>query len=135
VPYTVSDACLVRVDGMAMGDPSDVSDAVFAIDYQSGVRAPRVPLATGITGFGPNPVAGMLTMELGVAEQLEVSVEVYSATGRLVRRLARGTHRPGYYRIVWDCTDGTGKSTTAGLYMVLLRLGDTVHRRMVSVVR
>jgi len=135
VPNDISRTCLVRVSDAADSVPSDVSDSLFAIDNMTAVLAGRTPVVTGITAFGPNPVRGTLAVEFGLARPMAVAGYVHSMDGRLVRDLGQSQRPAGCYSLVWDCASEAGRRVQAGTYVVTLRLGNDVQRKLVTVAR
>jgi len=65
-----------------------------------------------------------------------VRVSIYDVSGRLVRRLTDEERLPGYYRIVWDGRDGSGKTVPVGSYFCRLSAANsdgsttTITRKM-----
>jgi hypothetical protein len=79
----------------------------------SGFRADRV---------WPNPAAGVATLQLSIPEPGELSVEVFSAAGRLVRALEARPVAPGVEDISWDGRTAGGGVAPSGVYLVSLKL-------------
>jgi hypothetical protein len=67
----------------------------------------------------PNPFSSRVTLRTAGADQLAVTI--YSASGRLVRRLA-GTGASSVLR--WDGRDGDGKPVPLGAYFCRVRSGN-----------
>jgi flagellar hook assembly protein FlgD len=61
----------------------------------------------------------------------DVSVAVYNAQGRLVRRLAAGHHAAGPRRVRWDARDTSGARVGPGVYFVRITARDEVRTRKV----
>ena len=59
-----------------------------------------------------------------VAHSGSVSVNIYSASGRLVRSLYQGKCAQGTYSRVWDGRDSRGVDVPAGVYITHLQCGD-----------
>ena len=59
---------------------------------------------------------GAIRLELGHAQ--DVSVEIFDASGRLVRTLADGAREAGSHSIEWDGRDADGARVPAGVYYV-----------------
>lgn len=60
-----------------------------------------------------------------------ISLDVYSANGRLVRTLVRGAQSRGEHMIAWDQRRAGGESVARGVYFVRLRADRTLTRRVV----
>jgi hypothetical protein len=97
-------------------------------------QEPTGKLITSIFKVGPNPVLTGTQVSYALERAGLASLDVYDATGRLVRNLASGTHKAGTYTAVWDAKDITGKSVPAGVYYVRLS-ADRVSTTRVTVVR
>jgi hypothetical protein len=135
VPNDISPTCLVRVSDAADGVPFDVSDSVFAIDVVSAVLAAHMPLTTGLLAVGPNPARGSLSIGFALATATNVSAYVHSVDGRLVRAFGNSTRPAGCYALLWDCSTDDGQRVQAGTYVVTVKLGNQVQRRMITVAR
>jgi len=63
-------------------------------------------------------------------EQTEVGLTIHSTTGALVRTLATGTRKPGYYRAIWNGCDERGRHVAQGIYFLRIESGNaTLTRR------
>jgi glucose/arabinose dehydrogenase len=74
----------------------------------------RRPLLTA----RPNPFRDSASLELSLERASEVEVGVYTAAGRLVRRVHRGVVIAGGTILEWDGTDRRGRPVPAGIYFV-----------------
>jgi hypothetical protein len=109
-------------------DPTDVGDQVEPID--------NLPRTTVLHQNVPNPLNPMTTIAFDLANEGNVSLEIYDVTGRLVRRLVERRHfEPGRYSFVWDGRYDSGVSSSAGIYFTSLRVhgGKTLTQKMVVV--
>ena len=103
---------------------------------------PRVPVAFELEQNFPNPfnASTRIRYTVGIihaslSHQSEMSLEVRSLTGRLVRRLARAPAAPGIYEAVWDGTDDSGYLAGSGVYYYQFRVGALVLRRKMTLLR
>jgi hypothetical protein len=83
----------------------------------------------------PNPSRAGSVLRFGVAEDCDVSLRVYDATGRLVRTLVDESRAAGYYACEWDTKDERGQAVASGTYIYRLIAGPFASARMVVVVR
>ncbi|MDD3643315.1 MAG: FlgD immunoglobulin-like domain containing protein [Candidatus Krumholzibacteria bacterium] len=81
---------------------------------------PRAPLSLAVA---PNPFAGSARITLAVASGGPVSLSIYDAAGRLVRRVAAGTFAGGSHLLEWDGRDEAGRSAPPGVYFARARAG------------
>lgn len=79
----------------------------------------------------PNPFHDSTTIELTLSREDQVWVQIYSASGQLVRTLARGRFPEGRHSVEWDGTDDAGLRVSRGVYFYQAQAGDAVHCRKV----
>jgi hypothetical protein len=73
-----------------------------------------------------NPVRQGTTLEYTVPRAMgpsPVRIQVFSATGRLVRTLVSTTQNPGRYTERWDLTTDSGRPAASGVYLYRLTVG------------
>jgi hypothetical protein len=92
------------------------------IQEQGGLTG--IPLKTLLGMMYPNPGMRVMSIRYQVASAADVSLCVYDAAGRLVRRVVDGACEPGYYTQVWDSRDDLGRKVPAGVYFVRLQTDD-----------
>ncbi|MEO0558444.1 MAG: T9SS type A sorting domain-containing protein [Bacteroidota bacterium] len=78
----------------------------------------------------PNPTTGRTTLRYALAEAQDVQLVVMDLLGREVARLADGAHQAGDHEAAFDAT-----ALPSGLYIVRLRVGDTVQTRRLTITR
>jgi hypothetical protein len=66
----------------------------------------------------PNPFSAGTTIEYALPQPANVTVSVYDATGRLVRRLAESAQPAGLQRVRWEGDDSSGRRVAPGVYFV-----------------
>jgi parallel beta-helix repeat protein len=79
-----------------------------------------------VTGLGqphPNPFNPTIQIPFGVANPMDVSIEVFDVNGRLVRTLQAGRKERGNHVVVWDGTTNNGSPTASSVYFVRMRAG------------
>lgn len=149
----------VTKDGpLTQGDPlTDVENQVFrctryGTDYAAFVGrdlTPGDPLEIDPTSVEPeismpvmpilhpnypNPFNPETTIAFELASVNNVTIDVFNAAGRVVRRLVDGSHPAGVHTLTWDGTDDEGRSVVPGLYICRLRTGETVLSRKMLLV-
>ena len=77
----------------------------------------------------PNPFKAVTSIKwIGVGEG-PISLEIYEATGRLIRTLAKTqSQEPRAYKVAWDGKDDKGKSLSSGIYFWRLKVGEYVAK-------
>ncbi|MEM2991633.1 MAG: FlgD immunoglobulin-like domain containing protein, partial [Halobacteria archaeon] len=72
----------------------------------------------------PNPFQKITTIRYQLPVNCRVSLEVYDACGKLIKRLAEGERKAGYYSLTWDGKDGKGNSLASGIYFYKMKAGN-----------
>ncbi|HPT32496.1 MAG TPA: FlgD immunoglobulin-like domain containing protein, partial [Prolixibacteraceae bacterium] len=67
----------------------------------------------------PNPFNHQVNIEFSSSAN-DVSVDVISITGTLIRNLYKGTPNSGIHNLVWDGTNEAGNDVVAGIYYIRL---------------
>jgi hypothetical protein len=75
--------------------------------------------------LSPNPFQRSVEISFALAEEGPVRLEVFDATGRLVRTLRNEVMDPGNHRVVWDGRSDGGERTGAGIYFYQLTSKET----------
>jgi hypothetical protein len=88
-----------------------------------------VPIQFSFSIGYPNPFRGATTMRYTIPSKTDVSLDIYDATGRLVRRLVDDTQKPGAYSMKWDGDDTRGSKCASGIYFVKFEAGDYTSTR------
>lgn len=85
----------------------------------------NLPIFRSSITVSPNPFKAVTRVEwLGAGEE-PISLEIYDASGRLVRTLAKiQTIEPKAYTTVWDGRDSNGKLLPSGVYFCKLKVGN-----------
>jgi|GEM_PF-1768468 len=82
----------------------------------------------------PNPFFSSTEIEYELVRLGYVTLEVYDATGRLVRVLYDGIASAGHYSILWDAGDCRGRKAENGVYFCNLTTEDLrITRKMILV--
>jgi hypothetical protein len=72
----------------------------------------------------PNPVLNKATISYTLPSETKVKLEIYNATGRLVKTLADEIQSSGSKRVVWDKRNTTGEIVSSGIYFYRLTADD-----------
>lgn len=89
-----------------------------------GLAGQRPGFSTRLLSVVPSPSELPVSIRLSPGQSGRAQVDVYDATGRLVRSLLNGNREPGEYRIDWDGTDESGRLVSDGIYFCELRAGE-----------
>lgn len=102
---------------------------------EDALSAP-VPAMTEIVSITPVPSGpGPTAVRYTIARATSVRLDVYDAAGRLVRALVSDDAVPGRYEAVWDLRDEHGSPAAAGVYIAVLRAGETRSQAKLIVAR
>ncbi|MBP6874593.1 MAG: T9SS type A sorting domain-containing protein [Candidatus Eisenbacteria bacterium] len=94
-------------------------------------EAPQV-IRLSLSPSAPNPSRGETRIGFALPHDGAVSVEIFDATGRLVRSLLDEEMSAGEHAVVWDGRDGRGESAASGIYFYRLTTPEgTLRRSMV----
>ncbi len=83
----------------------------------------------------PNPAAGSVNLDFYIRTAGNANIGIFSADGRLVRRVVNTSYGIGSHRIAWDGKDQSGKSVPGGMYFVRLESGGEGRTQTVTVIR
>jgi hypothetical protein len=84
----------------------------------------------------PNPMNSGATLRFALPSEVEVTLDVFDAQGRLVRELPAGTLPSGVHQIRWDGSDQRGRVIDSGHYFCQLRgPGGLIASERLTVVR
>lgn len=86
-------------------------------------------------GALPNPFRGTTDIRFYLPQQAPVSLQIYDASGRLVRTLVDGSLPAGEYTYAWDGRHEAGRPMGAGIYLYTLRAGDEAETQKLFLVR
>jgi hypothetical protein len=70
----------------------------------------------------PNPFNPRTTISFAVAVAGQVTIDIWDAHGRRVRRLVDGPATPGQHQVTWDGLDDAGRELASGAYFYGLAL-------------
>ena len=100
-------------------------------------RLPASPAKTSLLPNYPNPFYPETWIPYQLAKPAEVNVSIYSADGKLVRRLDLGQMPAGAYAdkdraAYWDGQNEQGEPVASGVYFYTLQAGEfSATRKMV----
>ena len=64
-----------------------------------------------------------------------VNLTIYNLSGRLVRTLVDESQKLGYYKIIWDGKDASGRKVSTGTYFCRLEVDNFVSTKKLTVIR
>ena len=103
---------------------------------------PSVPLAFDLQQNFPNPFNASTVINYAVSilhaslsDESQMSLEIRTIHGGLVRRLVKTPAAPGIYTAVWDGMDESGHPAASGVYYYQLRVGALILIEKMAIVR
>jgi len=124
---------LVRTDPSSLLESSytwtvSVDTVVTSVSHRALSRQARL-----YQNF-PNPFNPQTTIEYTVSDRAPIAIEIFDASGALVRRLDQGLREAGSYRAEWDGRDAAEQSVSSGVYFYrLVGVKEAEVRKMVLV--
>lgn len=113
------------------GKGHHVLRATFSSEEQSGQQYEseiQLVVAEGLTLANPlvypNPVTGPAGFTYVLSHDAEVTVELYSLNGRLIRRLGPQRESAGFTQTKWDGRGNDGRRLANGTYLCRIRARD-----------
>lgn len=97
------------------------------------VATPALPFA--LYQNAPNPFNPSTTIRFYVPDPRAVTLDVYDASGRLVRRLTEGNREKGVHSVLWDGRDAVGRDAGSGMYFARLKAGKEIKSRKMTLLR
>jgi len=98
--------------------------------HEPSYERENVPSGVGLLqrqarpGIAPNPSSGTCRVSFHVQIEGPVVVQVFDASGRVVRRLLEGPHPAGDYSLTWDGRDEEGREVPGGVYLTRVTTTD-----------
>ena len=108
----------------------------YAIGILGGLLASIRPIETQLLANYPNPFNPETWIPYQLSKAADVRLNIYSATGRLIRTFALGHQPAGIYQnrsraAYWDGKNELGEKVASGVYFYTLSAGDfTATRKM-----
>ncbi|MBN2414224.1 T9SS type A sorting domain-containing protein [bacterium] len=104
-------------------------DAVVAVhasttDARTRPEGGESAAAWSLSSNYPNPFNARTTVEYSLPRRTEVTISVYSVTGRRIRTLVSGTREAGIHRLTWDGTDSSNSHVASGIYICRMNCGE-----------
>ncbi len=105
------------------GNMDGIGARFFRIDNSTAVddAPPANPETFRLLPPYPNPFNGAAVISWRLAQEADVTLEIYDLQGRRVLRHAPGREQPGSYSYTWE-----SGNNPSGIYICRLRAGETV---------
>lgn len=83
----------------------------------------------------PNPMRDNAAIRYQLPVESRVSLKLYNVLGQVIRELASGKQKAGYYNAVWDGKDASGRLVSSGVYFYRLDAGGFTKTNKLVMVR
>ncbi len=95
----------------------------------------KITNATRLFGNSPNPFSGKTQIRYDLASSQQVTLEIYSLQGLLVRVWEQGEIQSGSHLLEWDGKDQQGNQLPAGIYTCRMKAGDFQESQKMVLIR
>ena len=122
-------------------DPEEIGRVIAAeLARGGGEQAEPGELGFTLQASYPNPIvfgaeAATIAIEYSTEADSEITLNIYSAAGQLVRRLVSERRAAGVHSDSWDGRNESGARVASGVYIVRLGVAGQAKTRLISVVR
>ena len=97
--------------------------------------AHEAPASFALEANYPNPFNPLTIIPFSIAEDVQVKLEVFDVTGRLISTLINGPMAAGTYRVEWNGRNLAGHAAAGGAYVYRLSAGRYSHARGMLLVK
>ena len=135
-----ADVTLKVTGELTDGTPFEGSDTIRVIEKGKGKPAPAKPLVFEALAAYPQPCNPDAWIPYTLAKDVEVTITIYSSSGRIIRTLRLGYQKAGAYisksrAVHWDGRNESGERVTSGLYFYTIKAGEFIATRKLVVLR
>jgi photosystem II stability/assembly factor-like uncharacterized protein len=113
---------------------TDTCDYTLIIDEAVSYKTEYYKLSESIKVY-PNPFASSVTIEYVLSQEERVQIEVFNASGELVRIMENARKLPGRNFTDWNGTDDHDNMLDSGIYHLWISIGDLSFSRSVVLLR
>ena len=119
--------CIDAGDSTSPKDPDGTRTDMGAYYFpQEGTTIELEKITSKIVEYGlsqnyPNPFNPVTTIKYQLSEPSDVTIRIFNMTGQVVKTIFDEHHSAGYYSILWNGRDDSGKNVASGVYFYQLR--------------
>jgi hypothetical protein len=128
-------ACDLNTAGLVEAAIDDVAMEVFVPNNSAAGDAVTIPIRMALAQNNPNPFNPRTTIGFDISSPSHARLEIFSASGRLVRTLVDAVRPAGSHQVVWDGRDDAGRSVGSGIYFYRLRAGTFSESRRMTILK
>ena len=116
--------------------PFDLKSAVINSDTAvEEVAGAGTPGSYSLADAYPNPFNPESTIRFSLPREEQVSLQVFSLSGQLVKTLHEGFVEAGVYESVWDGMNESGESVASGVYLYSLQAGSFQQTKKLTLLK
>jgi len=113
-------------------DVRDIGNRRFRVEVDEDYNPPFVPTAYDLKQNYPNPFNPVTNIVFDIVKAGRVRIDVFDASGRLVRTLLDEYRGAGRHSVVWDGRNNAGSVVPSGIYFYRINTGEfTATRKMI----
>ncbi|RPJ44837.1 MAG: T9SS C-terminal target domain-containing protein, partial [Candidatus Latescibacterota bacterium] len=101
----------------------------------TGVESDAPKLVYALDANRPNPFNPTTTIRFSLPENGRVTLDIYSTSGRLVRRLADSDRQAGAHQVIWDGKTDAGREAGSGIYFYRMEAGSFADTKKMVLIR
>jgi hypothetical protein len=102
---------------------------------QQQIESGPIPASFSLEQNYPNPFNSATTIKYQIPRRTWLTLTVYNLLGQEVVRLVDGEQEPGFFKILWDGKDRTGRTLLSGIYIFQLKTRNFMITRKMLLVR
>jgi len=111
-------------DGHLINDPIGMV-LTYGLDIENDLK----PNSFALHQNYPNPFNPITQIKYDLPEPAFVEIKIYDLMGKLVRNLLNTSKDTGYHKIIWNATNNSGESVSAGMYICTIHAGEFNHSK------
>ncbi len=115
------------------GDEMILDDVVvYFVDTGVDSETPQAPAEFALADNYPNPFNPQTTIEYSLEKASQVTVDIYSITGRRVQTLVNAYQTAGTHSVLFNGVDNSGSPLPSGIYFYTLTSGEqSITKKMI----
>jgi len=83
----------------------------------------------------PNPFTSETYLQFDVEGTSEISINIYNLQGQLIKSVADSKFETGHYEMMWDGTNDLGSPVNPGVYVGIMKSGETSSAQRIILTR
>jgi hypothetical protein len=111
---------------------AEVSLTITAVDERPTAS---LPTEFALRQNYPNPFNPSTQIAYDLASPRHVSLKIFNTMGQVVKTLVDSEQPAGRYTITWDGTSEAGTRVASGVYLYIIKAGDFVQSRRLTVLK